>query len=397
MTIETTSTLSNSVRARYVENYLEAAEAVKLYDQMAAPVGQNMEQLKRGSSVNVPFLADMAPGTTVIPEDTDIAPQVLADALASITPTSRGEALQASEKLLIQAYTDYGQKMHEKVGKNMMESIDLLAQAAATQGSLTQQAAVRASLDAGTATHNASDAEFSKAQSLLLSMKVPGFKFDGGEAWMAVMHPYVFHDIREGGNVDSIGLYQDMGIHLNFELGKIGPFRLIVSPWAKVFGAAGADNASAVATTLGAAADPLDLTITVSANTNIAAGQWLTIGTEETANTHYAGNERVKVASVSGTTITIIGEGPNGGLRFAHASGVAVRNADSVFTIMYGGPASLAKLYATEIGEYGQVVGPKRTGNLDQFVTLGWKFYGGYGRIAENRILRGEYSVSAEA
>jgi len=188
-----------------------------------------------------------------------------------------------------------------------------------------------------------------------------------------------------------------MGIHLNFELGKIGPFRLIVSPWAKVFGAAGADNASAVATTLGAAADPLDLTITVSANTNIAAGQWLTIGTEETANTHYAGNERVKVASVSGTTITIIGEGPNGGLRFAHASGVAVRNADSVFTIMYGGPASLAKLYATEIGEYGQVVGPKRTGNLDQFVTLGWKFYGGYGRIAENRILRGEYSVSAEA
>jgi len=397
MTIETTSTLSNSVRARYIEDYLEAAEAVKLYDQLASPVGQNMEQLKRGSSVNVPFLADMDPGTSTIPQDTDISPQVLEDATSSITPTSRGEALQASEQLLIQAYTDYGQKMHEKVGKNMMESIDLLAQAAATQGSLVQRAAVRASLDAGTTTHNATDAEFGEAQSLLLSMKVPGFSFDGGEVWGAVMHPYVFHDIREGGNVDSIGTYQDKGIHLNYELGKIGPFRLIVSPWAKVFGGAGLDNASAVDTTLGAAADALDLTITVAANTNIAAGQWLTIGTEETANTHYPTNERVKVASVSGTTITIIGEGPNGGLRFAHASGAGVRNADSVYTITFGGPASLAKLYATEIGEYGQVVGPKREGLLDQFVTLGWKFYGGYGRIAENRILRGEYSVSAEA
>ena len=41
------------------------------------------------------------------------------------------------------------------------------------------------------------------------------------------MDPYVFHDIREGGNVDSIGLYQDKGIHLNFELGQVGPFRLL--------------------------------------------------------------------------------------------------------------------------------------------------------------------------
>lgn len=397
MGIETVSTLSNSVRARYIEDYLDAVEAEKLYDQFAMPVGKNMEQLKRGSSVNVPFLADMEPGTSAIPEDTDISPQTLKDALASITPTSRGEALQASEKLLIQAYTDYGQKMHARVGKNMMESIDLLAQAAAVQGSLVERASARAAMDAGTSTDRASDAEFSSVQSLLLSMKVPGFKFDGGESWGAIMHPYVFHDIREGGNVDSIGLYQDKGIHLNFELGKIGPFKLIVSPWAKVFYGAGADNGSNVATTLANAEEALDKEIEVAADTNIAAGQWLTIGTEETANTHYPKNERVKVASISGTTVTIVGEGANGGLRFDHASGVAVRNADSVYTITYGGPSSLAKLFATEIGEYGQVVGPKRTGNLDQFITLGWKFYGNYGRIAENRLVRGEYSVSHEA
>ena len=397
MGIETTSTLTDSLIARYLENYLDAAEAVRLYDQISMPVGKDMEVLKRGSSVAVPFLSDMEPGSSAIPEDTDITPQTLEDATASITPTSRGEALQASEKLLIQAYTDYGKKMYERVGKNMMESVDLLAQAAATQGTFVQRGAARASLDAGTSTHRASDAEFSKAQSLLLSMKVPGFKFEGGEVWPAIMHPYAFHDIREGGNVDSIGLYQDMGIHMNFELGKIGPFRLVVSPWAKIFGGAGADNSSSVDTTLASAATALGTTIVVSADTNIAAGQWLTIGTEETANTHYATNERVKVVSISSTTVTIVGEGANGGLRFDHAAGAGVRNADSVYTIVFGGPSSLVKVFATEIGEFGQVVGPKRTGNLDQFVTLAWKYYGNYGRVAENRLLRGEYSVSYEA
>ena len=397
MAIQTTSNLSNSIRVQYIEDYLEAAMAERVYDQIALPVGKDMAELKRGSSVQVDFLSDMSPGVTAISETTDITPQTLRDATASITPTSRGEALQASELLMIQAYTNYGKKMYEKVGKNMMESIDLLACAAATQGSLVNRVTARASLDAATATHKASDSAFSDAQSELLSLKVPGFKVEGGQVWAAIMHPYVFHDIREGGNVDSIGLYQDQGIHLNWELGKIGNFRLVVSPWAKVFGGAGDDNTSSASTTLADAADALDTTILVSSASNLSSGLWLTIGTEETANTHYSTNERVKYVSASGTIITIVGEGPNGGLRFDHASGVAVRNADSVYTIVFGGPGSLAKLYANEVGEFGQTVGPDRSGLLDQFVSLGWKFYGGYGRMSESYVLRGEYSCSREA
>jgi len=399
MTNQTTSNLSNSIRTQYIEDYLEAAMAERVYDQIAMPVGKDMAQLKRGSSVQVDFLSDMEPGITAISETTDVTPQTLLDATASITPTSRGEAMQASELLLIQAYTNYGSQMYAKVGKNMMESIDLLAQAAATQGSLVRRAAARASLDAGTSTHNATDKIFSDAAAELLTLKVPGFKNDaGGQEWVAIIHPYTFHDIREGGNVDSIGLYQDMGIHLNWELGKIGNFRLVVSPWAKVFGGAGADNASNLATTLASAASALDKTITVASGTNADSGLWLTIGTEETANTHYSTNERVKyVSGASGTVLTIVGEGPNGGLRFDHASGAAVRNADSVYTVIFGGPGSLAKVYATEIGEYGQVVGPERNGLLEQFVSLGWKFYGNYGRMSESHLIRGEYSASKEA
>lgn len=66
MGIETTSTLTDSLIARYLENYLDAAESVRLYDQISIPVGKDMEVLKRGSSVYVPFLSDMEPGSSAI-------------------------------------------------------------------------------------------------------------------------------------------------------------------------------------------------------------------------------------------------------------------------------------------------------------------------------------------
>jgi hypothetical protein len=58
---------------------------------------------------------------------------------------------------------------------------------------------------------------------------------------------------------------------------------------------------------------------------------------------------------------------------------------------------SLAKVYATEVGEFGEVVGPLRQGFVEQWVSLGWKWYGQYGRISENWLARGEYSASMDA
>ena len=101
--------------------------------------------------------------------------------------------------------------------------------------------------------------------------------------------------------------------------------------------------------------------------------------------------------SVSGTTITIQGQGPNGGLRFTHAVGETVANADNVYPILLGGPSSMVKLYAVQIGEFGKLVPEKRTGTLDQFISSGWKFYGGYSRMVDNRCLRVEVSSSYEA
>jgi N4-gp56 family major capsid protein len=403
MTVQTTSNLTNSVRARYKDEYIEAAMFARVYDQLSTPVGkvETVDNAMQGSSVVVPFLSDLAPVEAVISQVADLNPVTLRDATASITPTSRANAIQWAQELDIKVYTDYGSKRFKAAGKNAAESIDLLAQIAALQGTNVRRPAARASLDAGTTTHRFSDTELIQIDSRLQALKCPYYidPVSGTKTWVAIMHPDAYHDIRTGGNILPVGAYQDKSIPLNWELGRVGSFRLIQTAWAKVFGAAGADNASNVATTLSGAHTALSKTLTVASGTNVAAGMQLTIGTEETGNTFYPTNERVTVDDTytSGTSVPIIGEGANGGLRFDHDSGAAVRNADNAYPIAFGSPMSLAKLYAPQVGEFGEVVGPKRTGLVDQFASVGWKFYGGYGRWVESWLVRGEYASSLQA
>jgi hypothetical protein len=186
-------------------------------------------------------------------------------------------------------------------------------------------------------------------------------------------------------------------IILNGEIGTMNGFKLLSDASAKVLYGAGAANASAINTTLAADTESLATSITVAAATNIDVGDRIMIGTVETGSTMSLTNETAKVKSVSSTTIGVIGEGENGGLRYAHSTGEAVKNTDNVVPVTYGGPESLGKLFANSVGEYGQMVGPKVDGVVDQFKTLGWKFYGGYGIIAENRVIRTEHSVSLDA
>ncbi len=390
----------------YKSNYLMGVWESRLYDQLAVPYteigadGKSMDELMRSSTIYVPDISAMAPGTTAISQTADVPPQVLRDALGSVTWTSRGEALQWSQQLTIQAYTDYSAASYKRTGENAGESINLLAEAAACQGSWVERTVARASLDKDTTTHRASDASFRKFDAMLQTMHVPGYKgSDGGSVWSAIMHPFCFHDISESGNVDSIGLYQDKGIHLNFELAQLGNFRLVSSAYAKVFGGAGADATTTnVSDTLASAVNALDTTYVTSTDVSasVALGLFWTIGTEETGNTYYPTNERVRNLSASTTTITANGMAENGGFRYDHAAGAGVRNADSVYTVLFGGPQSLVKVYATDVGEFGSVGEPKVTGLLDQFRSLGWKYYGNYSRLGENRLLRWEVSTSYE-
>lgn len=405
MSLQNTSNLSNAIGTRYTTRYQRAAELARLYDQLAAPVGAPQFELETrrgmGSSYTFNFISDMTPGSTAISESADITPQILRDATATMSPTSRGEALKWSQLVDIEAYTDYVAARAEVLGKNQMETVDALARAAALQGSLVDRYVARASLDAGTAAHNWTEAAIWRAMTTAESLKCPPFvDFKGRNMYMAIAHPDAYYDLFHGGNVVSAAIYGGLpgATLLNGELGEIANCKLVISPDAKVFGGAGADNGSGSSQTytLSAAAEALAKTLSVNTGTNLQYGRFFTVGTEETANTHYDTNERVKWVSGT-TTATIVGQGANGGLRFDHAATDYCLNADSVYPVAYGSPSSLVKVFAAEVGEFGELVGPTKDGLAEQWTSMAWKWFGGYARMAENYIIRGEYSSSLDA
>ena len=78
MGIQTTSNLTNSITNIYKGKYLQGAKAVRLYDQFATPYteigadGKTMDQLMQGTTVYVPFLSDMTPGSSAISQTSDV-------------------------------------------------------------------------------------------------------------------------------------------------------------------------------------------------------------------------------------------------------------------------------------------------------------------------------------
>ena len=92
MTITTTSVLSNAVGTRYTQKYIKGAMQMRLYDQLAMPIGASQVDLEQrrgmGTTYTFNFLSDMTPGTSAISESADITPQILRDATSTITPTN---------------------------------------------------------------------------------------------------------------------------------------------------------------------------------------------------------------------------------------------------------------------------------------------------------------------
>jgi len=411
--MSTTTNLSNSLRTQYIESYIKGAMRRRVYNYFTYAISTDRTVLQRQNTISVPFLSRMTPGSTAISETVDITPQTLSDATATMTTTSRGEAIQDSEKLLLETYTDYAAQRAGIVGENMQETIEANLIDTALAGSVVQRTAARASLDAGTSTHRLNYLQLQKMGNRLAQLRTPMYEKDYGDAvpgvtfavgntpsWLALMPLDVYYDLRTDTAIIAVAEYQNAGIIFGRdELGIIDQFRIVASPYAKIFMGAGVDNGSAAATTLSSAAAQLDKTFVVASASNLSSGAWLNVGTEETGTTFYPTNERVMYISEASTTITVVGGADNGGLQYAHASGSAVNNNDSAFPVLCGGPFSIAKAYASDMGngEFGQMVGPMEQGLLNQWVSLGWKWYGGFGRISENWLGRIEVSSSLEA
>ena len=403
MAIQTTSVQSNAVGTRYALRYQRGAAQYRYYDQFAGNIMSdsqyNLETRRgMGTTYTFQFASRLTPGSTAISETSDVVPQIIRDATSTVSTTSLGEAVKWSQLLTVESFMDEWAQRAEVVGWNAIESIENQAIAAGLQGSLVSRATARASLDAGTAGHLFTEAAVWKAGATLADIKAPMYVDENGKkSFMALVHTDANYDLTHGGNLVNAALYQDKQMLLNGEVGMVGEFRIIATPFAKVFYGAGADNASAVATTLNdASALALDTTVVVASGSNISSGRHLAIGTEETGNTFYPTNETIQYVSGT-TTVTFVGAGANGGFRFDHANGEAVNNNDNVYPVLFGSNQSLVKVYANDVGEFGEMVGPLQDGILNQWQSLGWKWFGGYGRVSENRLIRGEYASSLDA
>jgi hypothetical protein len=204
---------------------------------------------------------------------------------------------------------------------------------------------------------------------------------------------------QTNGGLRTMAQYSHPELLFNGELAYWGGLRMIVTANAKGFWGAGGAATPAVATTLSAAANPGDPSIAVTAATNIAVGQWLSIvDAAEPGNTWSDSNELFMVTGIAGTTITGFaldpGPGDVAGLRFAHASGAAVTNANSVFPVPVFGPNSVTKASSDWTGPYGETVVTGPFDRLGRFLTFGWYGIEGYARTRNAWLFRGEVGSS---
>jgi hypothetical protein len=394
---------TSSIRTLYASDYKDGAEYMRLYDQLSHPVSQDgVEKAARlAETLQISFLQAIPPGNSTISETVDVVPINLVDATATISPTSRYVGpVQWHEQLDMRVYTDLVAKRYKYLGEAMGETVDALASDAALQGGIVRRYTVRASLDADTTTHYFNSDALEQAAIMLQQLKCPAYIGNGRPQWMAIGNSTILKDLRNSDTVLAVAEYQDKELIFNYELGQIGPWKLIMNAWGKCFIGQGAACSTTYSTTLASAVSALDKTCTMTSSTNLASGfKWLNIiDTAETSNTHVRTNERVWLSSNSGAVATIVGSGSNGGFKFNHAATTTTVTAnDPVYPVAYGTPISLAKMYDSVTGEWGETVLKENQGMLNQWTSLGGKFYGGYGRWSENFLIRGEYSASSDA
>jgi hypothetical protein len=393
-----------TIRTAYQNGYVEGALAERLYDNFCSDLVIKKTLEGAGSSVTVVASSDIAPqpDAAVGNENADFTPQTIGEITATpVTLEYLNGGLKAHELAALESTFQVEAEYARKVGQLATETIDAKARRQATEGSVVMWPAAhttRATLDLGTANDHMGYALFTRMLAFVSEWNIP--KYVDGKL-MVAMDGWAYQDLlsetgsplllRQGYTSGGAG---DAALFKN-EVSMLGNIHILQSRLTKVFYGAGAANAAPVATTLNGSIKAGAKTLVVSANTNIAVGMWLTIGTVQTSTESDATyiTEPVYVTGVSTTTITFQGRHELGGMRFAHASGVAISNADSVHSAVFGGSASLAKAYNPKLKEFGMLV-HKTDGMADQWQSWAFKWLGGYGRVAEGRLARAEVSAS---
>jgi N4-gp56 family major capsid protein len=395
--------LAPEVKAMYDADFYLQGQSVLYWDQFCDLKGPIMNG-QRGISQNFPIIESLQPNPTVLDELVDVAPQQMRGSEVIVTLSEYGNCIEVTKFLVATAYADVYKQAAYINGYNLAESYDYIARAVFGQGSrvwFQNKHTARNQFTGQSVANDTMTIRFIELLSMVAarSAKMPLYE-DGAVA--TGLHPFVFYDLMQdttNGGLRTMAQYSHPELLFNGELAYWGGLRMVVTANAKGFWGAGGAATSAVATTLSAAANPGDTQINVTAATNIAVGMWLAIqDAAEPGNTWSDSNELFMVTGVSGTVITGFaldpGPGDAAGLRFAHASGATVTNANSVFPVPVFGPNSVTKASSDWTGPYGETVVTGPFDRLGRFLTFGWYGIEGYSRTRNAWIFRGEVGSS---
>jgi len=398
-----TVALAPEVKAMYDADFYIQGQSVLYWDQFCDLKGPIMNG-QRGISQNFPIIESLQPNPTVLDELIDVAPQQMRGSEVVVTLSEYGNAIEVTKFLVATAYADVYKQAAYINGYNLAESYDYIARAVFGQGSrvwFQNKHNARVQFAGQSQTADQMTIRFIELLSLVAARSAKMPLYEDGAVCTAI-HPFVFYDLMQdptNGGLRTMALYSHPEILFNGELAYWAGLRMVVTANAKGFWGAGAPPTSAVATTLGAAANPGDTTISVAAGTNIAVGMWLAIqDAAEPGNTWSDSNELFMVTGVAGTTVTGFaldpGPGDAAGLRFAHASGAVVNNNNSVFPVPVFGPNSVTKASSDWTGPYGETVVTGPFDRLGRFLTFGWYGIEGYSRTRNAWLFRGEVGSS---
>lgn len=387
--------LTNSVKAKYMAEYLLAAAGRSVWSQFVD--WDTIIEGQGGSSFKYVAYETMDSDDlgAKLPEKDDIEATSLKDSEITVTPYEYGRRVTLTHKVRFQSHVKTRQAAAKLVGQNMMDTVERAIRRGVLGGTnvfMPNNNVLRTEL---VVSDTASDNDrptfefLSQLASMAQSMGIEPI----GQDFVAVIHPAVEPDI--------LGLTEIKNIGYNFpeplykgEVARLCGIRFVKSRYGRLY--LGGGKVTGVATTLAAAESAGDTSINLTSITTpaIVAGDWITIGTLDPTTGDTADLEQVQVTSIAGgaTAVAIRGAGNganNFGLKYDHPLGAVVNEATNAAAICLLGANSVKGVYGSDTGKFGKSVIKENIDSLNRLLSLGWFWYGGLG-IVPKYVLRGE-------
>lgn len=359
------------------------------------------------ATFDFPAFGALNPTDTVLPEDRDITPENIYDFNQTVTPYEYGRAAAVSKLSRWRSRVNLPQQLARIMADDRINSIDRIIRRAvyghgSSRPTNTFHIDGSTAMSDLTATSSADIITWAFITDLTMQAASMGIEPMDGANFVSIVHPLLIRDIQNLADFKNVGYYQVPDIIYRGEVGMLAGVRFIQSRQAKVFWGAGAATATAGSTTLNGAVAAGTNTIVVASASNIAVGDYLTIGTVETESVSPGANlEQVLVTAVVSTTLTVRSLGTykpdsnnkTSGLLYDHASGEAVVETYNVAALPIIGRNSVIGVHGSSTGRYGKSGYTDGLDILGRFGYVWWYWYGGVARVDRNLLL-GKVAVS---